>query len=62
MNIALHPGGFAPPPLTPPHKREGDSVASAFAKTVNVWQGTALQQSSPPPCGEGLGVGVTCRP
>ncbi|MGE3363993.1 MAG: hypothetical protein AB7I34_11145 [Rhizobiaceae bacterium] len=36
-----------PPPLTPPHKGEGDSPTSP--------------PSSPPPCGEGSGVGVRLR-
>jgi len=52
--------GRVPPPLTPPHKGEGndfDTVAIARVK-VGIW---LVQQSSPPPCGEGLGVGVFKR-
>src|SRR5690606_22284685 len=51
------------PPLAPPHKGEGDSV---FAVAVSAFDGagalgasaaTGSTESSPPPCGEGLGVG-----
>ncbi|MEQ1950463.1 efflux RND transporter permease subunit [Mesorhizobium yinganensis] len=46
-----------PPPLTPPHKGEGDNAAAA---SIRVIDGLA-QPGSPPPCGEGLGVGVRPR-
>jgi len=42
-----------PPPLTPPHKGEGDDNSAILAKNSN----QALPDS-PPPCGEGVGVGV----
>ncbi|MGF7008591.1 hypothetical protein J2X50_004100 [Aminobacter sp. BE322] len=47
-----------PPPLTPPHKGEGDSVAppSRANRRRFWWQGR--RAGPPPPCGEGLGVGV----
>ncbi len=48
---------LAPPPLTPPHKGEGDT-ATVVANFANVWLKARPQQDSPPPCGEGLGVGV----
>ena len=47
-----------PPPLTPPHKGEGDNAGIVPAKIVKVWRWTTMAQSPPPPCGEGLGVGV----
>ena len=53
-----------PPPLTPPHKGEWETGAApvigdaAAANNIGSWRQTALQQCPPPPCGEGLGVGV----
>jgi peptide/nickel transport system ATP-binding protein len=48
----------SPPPLTPPHKGEGD-VPDAAASTIDPAQGgRGASRNPPPPCGEGLGVGV----
>jgi hypothetical protein len=49
---------FVPPPLTPPHKGEGDFVAAMSHETVDDWRLAERPASPPPPCGEGLGVGV----
>ncbi len=46
-----------PPPLTPPHKGEGDAGA-APTERIGVRHRSATPEDSPPPCGEGLGVGV----
>ncbi len=52
-------GSAVPPPLTPPHKGEGD--LPACSPSTNHWRFRAVwrPQSPPPPCGEGLGVGVS---
>ncbi|CAI2933905.1 protein of unknown function [Aminobacter niigataensis] len=47
-----------PPPLTPPHKGEGNDFTGAAKRFAGGWGARALPQDSPPPCGEGLGVGV----
>ncbi len=53
-----------PPPLTPPHKGEGDfSNAAAVcqslpAQVADISKGASGVENSPPTCGEGLGVGV----
>src|SRR5690606_28626927 len=44
-----------PPPRTPPHKGEGDSGTWSMATNAAA---EAKCTNSPPPCGEGLGVGV----
>jgi DNA-binding MarR family transcriptional regulator/ribosomal protein S18 acetylase RimI-like enzyme len=54
-------GGFhgaVPPPLTPPHKGEGDFAAARQSKIMDDWRLPETQAGPPPPCGEGLGVGV----
>jgi GNAT superfamily N-acetyltransferase len=48
-----------PPPLTPPHKAEGDFAAATSSETVEDWRQAGVPAGSPPPCGEGLGVGVS---
>jgi len=48
----------APPPLTPPHKGEGDDFVSVAAGNVEDRDWAVVPQNPPPPCGEGLGVGV----
>src|SRR5262249_46013916 len=51
---------LSPPPLTPPHKGEGNrpAVVDAFGLTLESLQQRLLRALfSPPPCGEGLGVG-----
>src|SRR6185312_8008368 len=50
-----------PPPLTPPHKGEGDSCEQA-ARDLKHSGKKARQPCPPPPCGEGSGVGVHPRP
>jgi hypothetical protein len=50
--------GVVPPPLTPPHKGEGDYFIAFVSNNDDDWSWAALQPDSPPPCGEGLGVGV----
>jgi protein ImuB len=47
-----------PPPLSPPHKGEGDAVIASPIKIAELWCGETPLQSSPPPYGEGTGVGV----
>src|SRR5690606_39231104 len=46
-----------PPPLTPPHKGEWD--LGALCRKGSQLTCDRLRQSPPPPCGEGLGVGVS---
>ncbi|MGF7008450.1 molybdopterin-dependent oxidoreductase [Aminobacter sp. BE322] len=53
-----HTAGLIPPPLTPPHKGEGDQIAALATKIADGWRVTAVPQNPPPPCGEGSGVGV----
>ncbi|MFI0845575.1 indolepyruvate oxidoreductase subunit beta family protein [Mesorhizobium sp. IMUNJ 23232] len=48
----------SPPPLTPPHKGEGDLPAALSSEAVDGGS-AASPPDSPPPCGEGSGVGVT---
>jgi protein ImuB len=49
-----------PPPLSPSHKGEGDAVIASQVKTPELWyHDETAAQSSPPACGEGLGVGVS---
>jgi peptide/nickel transport system ATP-binding protein len=50
---------IAPPPLTPPHKGEGDFAAAIRRNAVDDQRQAEMQASPPPPCGEGLGVGVS---
>ncbi len=50
--------GQVSPPLTPPHKGEGDFAAAMPRKTVDEWGLAETRPDPPPPCGEGLGVGV----
>ena len=52
----LKPDAASPPPLTPPHKGEGDSATLMFVSTR--FRDGASVKVSPPPCGEGQGVGV----
>jgi len=47
-----------PPPLTPPHKGEGDLPAAMLHETGKDLRSEDAQLNPPPPCGEGLGVGV----
>ena len=47
----------SPPPLSPPRKGEGDAGAADPANRLGDRIAASLQ-SPPPPCGEGLGVGV----
>jgi HAE1 family hydrophobic/amphiphilic exporter-1 len=51
--VSVSPGDV-PPPLTPPHKGEGDDATIAS-------DGATLP-GPPLPCGEGLGVGVRVQP
>jgi hypothetical protein len=51
--------GRLPPPLTPPLKGEGDFAAAMPHETVHYWCLAKTPAGPPPPCGEGLGVGVT---
>ena len=51
-----------PPPLTPPHKGEGDSDAHALGVAIFGSWCRRGRRCSPPPCGEGLGVGVLQMP
>jgi len=56
MNALAKLNGVIPPPLTPPHKGEGNGFVAI--RNIEDWYGAAMRQGSPPPCGEGLGVGV----
>ena len=51
-----------PPPLTPPHREEGDSAAAMPSKTVDDWRQAEVPANLLSPCGEGLGVGVCVQP
>ncbi|MBX3569665.1 MAG: 3-hydroxyacyl-CoA dehydrogenase family protein [Rhizobiaceae bacterium] len=51
-------GDCVPPPLTPPHKGEGDLTTAFPDKNGDDLRSKRLQAGSPPPCGEGSGVGV----
>jgi MFS transporter (putative signal transducer) len=53
---------LVPPPLTPPHKGEGDFAAAMPQKTIDDWRPAEAHASSLPPCGEGSGVGVNSHP
>ncbi len=59
-NHAGHSRGFVPPPLTPPHKGEGNAGTTSELKSSKFMLCSA-EPSPPPPCGEGLGVGVNDR-
>jgi pimeloyl-ACP methyl ester carboxylesterase len=48
-----------PPPLTPPHKGEGDSPACPLGLNLQRFGDEEHAAAPPPPCGEGLGVGVS---
>ncbi|GAA4117156.1 hypothetical protein GGR00_000794 [Aminobacter aganoensis] len=48
-----------PPPLTPPHEGEGNDFITVAVNFVDAWRGATVPQGPPPPCGEGLGVGVS---
>ena len=50
-----------PPPLTPPRKGEGDLSRVVSPPGVDCWRQAAQLRNPPPPCGEGLGVGVSAR-
>ena len=54
--------GLVPPPLAPPHRGEGDRFAAAATKRAGDRDWAAVPQNPPPPCGEGLGVGVPAYP
>ncbi|MGF7006595.1 hydroxymethylpyrimidine/phosphomethylpyrimidine kinase [Aminobacter sp. BE322] len=51
--------GILPPPLTPPHKGEGNLPIVVATKVFEHQRWAIAPQRPPPPCGEGLGVGVT---
>jgi membrane carboxypeptidase/penicillin-binding protein PbpC len=51
-----------PPPLTPPHKGEGNSAAALPRETAGDCRPAETPANLPPPCGEGLGVGVNSHP
>jgi hypothetical protein len=50
-----------PPPLTPPHRGEGDLPRVVSPPGVDCWRQAGRLRNPPPPCGEGLGVGVSAR-
>jgi 3-methylfumaryl-CoA hydratase len=54
----LSVGERQPPPLTPPHKGEGDVIVGASSGKGSPDHEAAAYQGPPPPCGEGWGVGV----
>ncbi|MBK8457834.1 MAG: hypothetical protein IPL47_12595 [Phyllobacteriaceae bacterium] len=47
-----------PPPLTPPHKGEGDQLRAPQRQSVDAGSPALAGPVFPPPCGEGSGVGV----
>ncbi|MGF7006338.1 hypothetical protein J2X50_001824 [Aminobacter sp. BE322] len=42
MDVWIGCGGRVPPPLTPPHKGEGDEFAIVLAKMIEDWRWTVV--------------------